>query len=116
MLGTIYGLFFRRQAGKLAIHDAESLRMFTTLYATLPAVMAAAIGYVTAARQTFWRAPEVFTTVAVFSFFLFYKIRIVPEHFWMSRRFLAVILPGMLIFACAAAAIGDCSGRAPRAG
>ena len=95
VLGTIYGLFFRRQAGKLAIHDAESLRTFTTLYATLPAVMAAAIGYVTAARQTFWRAPEVFTTVAVFSFFLFYKIRIVPEHFWMSRRFLAVILPGV---------------------
>ena len=106
VLGVIYGLFLRRQAGKLAIHDAESLRTFTTLYATLPAVIAAVIGYVIAARQIFWRAPEVFTTVAVFSFFLFYKIRIVPEHFWMARRFLAVILPGVLIFACAAAGWG----------
>ena len=26
--------------------------------------------------------------------FFFYKIRIVPEHFWMARRFLPVILPG----------------------
>jgi hypothetical protein len=106
VIGAIYGLVFRRQTGKLAIHDAESLRTFTTLYATMPGIVAGLIGYVTAARRVFWRAPEVFTTVAVFSFFLFYKIRIVPEHFWMARRFLAVILPGVLIFACAAASWG----------
>src|SRR5690606_4686331 len=29
--------------------------------------------------------------------------RIVPEHFWMARRFLPVILPGALLFVSAAA-------------
>jgi hypothetical protein len=106
VIGAIYGIALRKQAGKLAIHDAESVRVFTSLYATLPAMVAALIGYITAARRLFWRVPETFATVAAFAFFLFYKIRIVPEHFWMARRFLAVILPGVLIFACAAASWG----------
>ena len=42
-------------------------------------------------------------TVALFSVSVFYRLRIVPEHFWMSRRFLPVILPGALLFVCAAA-------------
>ena len=62
------------------------------------------------ARQRFWRAPELFVTVAIFGLFFFYKIRIVPEHFWMARRFLPVILPGALIFASAAAFAGAQSG------
>ena len=65
------------------------------------------------ARRDFWRAPEVFTTVALFSFFFFYKIRIVSDHFWMARRFLPVILPGALLFAAAAALSGSRSGWAP---
>ena len=36
----------------------------------------------------------------------FYKIRIVPDHFWMARRFLPVILPGTLLLAAAAALTG----------
>jgi hypothetical protein len=38
----------------------------------------------------------------IFACFLFYKVRIVPNHFWMTRRFLPVILPGALIFASTA--------------
>ena len=34
------------------------------------------------------------STLLVFSCVFFYKIRIIPEHFWAARRFLAVILPG----------------------
>jgi hypothetical protein len=105
-VAAVYAMYFRDPAGKLALHDAYALRSYTGLYATLPAVAAALIGLVIAARRTFWRAPELFVTVAVVSLFVFYKIRIVPEHFWMTRRFLAVILPGMLIFACAAATAG----------
>jgi Dolichyl-phosphate-mannose-protein mannosyltransferase len=105
-VAAVYAMYFREPAGKLAPHDAYSLRSYTALYATLPAVAAALIGVVVAARRTFWRAPELFVTVTAVSLFLFYKIRIVPEHFWMTRRFLAVILPGMLIFACAAATAG----------
>jgi hypothetical protein len=48
--------------------------------------------------------------VTAFGFFFFYKIRIWPEHFWMTRRFLAVILPGLLLFAAAAAFSGARSG------
>jgi hypothetical protein len=32
-------------------------------------------------------------TAVVFCGFFFYRIQIVPEHFWMARRFLPVILP-----------------------
>jgi hypothetical protein len=103
---AVYALYFRHPAGKLALHDAYALRTFTTFYATLPAVAAAVIGFAVAARRSFWRAPEIFVTVAIVSLFIFYKIRIVPEHFWVARRFLAVILPGVLIFACAAATAG----------
>ena len=44
-------------------------------------------------RHSFWRGLAFISTVVVFSCFVFYKIRIVPEHFWLARRFLPVILP-----------------------
>jgi hypothetical protein len=61
----------------------------------------------------FWRAPELFVTVAVFAFFFFYKIRIPSEHFWMTRRFLPIVLPGALLFAAAAAFSGTGGGWTP---
>ena len=54
--------------------------------------------------------PALFVTVAIFALFFFYKIRIVPEHFWMARRFLPVILPAALLFACGRGAGGHRSG------
>jgi hypothetical protein len=45
--------------------------------------------------------------VAVFSAVFFYKIRIVPEHFWAARRFVAIILPGALLLVGAAAFTGS---------
>ena len=103
---ALYALVFRHQAGKLAIHDAEALRTFTNLYVTLPALLAALIGLGLAARRWFWRDPALLVTLIVFACFFFYKIRIVPEHFWMTRRFLPVILPGVLLLAAAAALEG----------
>ena len=103
---ALYALFLRHPAGKLAAHDAYALRMFTDFYLTLPALLAALIGFALMARRTWWRDPSLFVTVVVFSCFLFYKIRIVPDHFWMARRFLPVILPGALLFAAAAALSG----------
>ncbi len=98
---AIYALVFRHQAGKLAIHDAESLRTFTNLYFTLPALLAALIGLALLSRR-FFRDPALISTILIFACFLFYKIRIVPTHFWMTRRFLPVILPGALVFASTA--------------
>jgi hypothetical protein len=100
---AVYALVFRHQAGKLAVHDADALRTFTNFYVTVPALLAALIGLALAARRWFWRDPALILTLAVFSCFFFYKVRIVPEHFWMARRFLPVILPGLLLFASAAA-------------
>ena len=103
---AIYALVLRQPGGKLAAHDANALRTFTYWYLTLPALLAALIGFALVVRRSFWRDPALIVTIAVFACVLFYKIRIVPEHFWMTRRFLAVILPGTLLFACAAALSG----------
>jgi hypothetical protein len=104
ILAAIYALFFREPArGVLAPRDAYALRTFANFYLTVPGLLAALLGFALLARREFWRMPEIFTTVAIFSMFFFYKIRIASDHFWMARRFLPVILPGALLFAAAAA-------------
>ena len=110
IVAAVYALWFRRPGGRLAAHDAYALRTFTQYYLTLPALIAALAGFLFACRRLFWRAPALFMTVAAFSLFLFYKIRIVPDHFWMARRFLPEVLPAALLFA-AAAALGTRTGR-----
>jgi hypothetical protein len=99
---AMYALFLRHPAGRLAAHDALALRTFVDLYITLPALLAALIGLAVVARPLFWRDPGLILTICAFSVFTFYKIRIHPEHFWMARRFLPVILPGALLFVAAA--------------
>jgi hypothetical protein len=94
---ALYALYLREPGGRLAAHDAYALRTFANVYVTVPGVLAAILGFFLLARRHFWHAPALFLTFAAFSFTLFYKIRIVPEHFWMGRRFLAVILPGALL-------------------
>ena len=102
----LYGLFLREPGGRLADYDAHALRTYANLYVTVPVVLAALLGYAVYARYLFWRAPVFFLVVAAFSLFFFYKLRIVPEHFWAARRFVQVILPATLIFAAAAAVGG----------
>ena len=99
---ALYALFLREPAGKLAAHDAYAFRTFANLYITVPGALAAILGFWLLARERFWRDPAFFLTVAVFAASVFYKIRIVPEHLWMSRRFLPVILPGALLLICGA--------------
>jgi hypothetical protein len=105
-----YALLLRHPSGRLAAHDAYALRTFADFYVTVPAVLAALVGYALYAKSTFWRSPVFFLLVAVFGFFFFYKLRIVPEHFWTARRFLPVILPGTLLLAAAAAVGGGGTG------
>jgi hypothetical protein len=115
VVGTaVYALLLREPVhGTLAPRDAYALRTFANFYLTVPGLLAALLGFVLLSRQAFWRAPELFTTVALFSFFFFYKIRIASDHFWMARRFLPVILPGALLFAAAAALGGTRGAWAP---
>jgi hypothetical protein len=101
-----YALWFRHPGGRLTDYDAYALRTFADFYFTLPALIAALIGFALVIRARFWSNPAFPIVLAVFSLLLFYKIRIVPEHFWAARRFLAVILPGGLLCVSAAALAG----------
>ncbi len=105
-----YAYLFRQQAGKLAQADADSLRTFVDVYVWWPMLIAALAGLVLTARRHFWRDPAFILTLSAFSIFLFYKLHVVPEHFWLARRFLAIILPGTLLLA-AAAVLGPLTGR-----
>jgi 4-amino-4-deoxy-L-arabinose transferase-like glycosyltransferase len=103
---AVYALFLRRPGRYLAPFDAYALRIFADYYFTLPALIAALIGYVLFARRLFWRDPAFFLTLTAFSLLFFYKTRIVPEHFWAARRYVPVILPGLLLLVAAAALTG----------
>ena len=103
---ALYALFLRTPGGRLAVENAYALRTYAAFYVTVPAVFAALLGFVLVARRSFWRDPAFLLTAAVFAVFLFFKPRIVPEHFWAARRYLPVILPVTLLFASAAATWG----------
>jgi hypothetical protein len=114
---VVYGYFFRAPGGRLAPHDALSLRTFTW-YFPWAALVAAVAGFVLLAWRKFWRDPALLIVTAVYGFFVFYKIQIVPEHFWMTRRFVPVILPSAFLLMAAAAFFGAWGrprdGEAPR--
>ncbi|HVL67128.1 MAG TPA: glycosyltransferase family 39 protein [Vicinamibacterales bacterium] len=115
VVAALYALWLRQPGGKLTDYDAHALRMYAHVYVTLPGVFAALLGYWLLARDRFWRDPALFLIAAVFSLTLFYKLRIVPEHFWLARRFVPVILPGTLLFATGAAFATAGSGWIARA-
>ena len=110
-----YAWFFRTAAGTLTDYNAHALRAITDVYLLRPALVAALIGFVLVVGQRFWRAPALVLAVTVFTIFVCYKIRIVPEHFWLSRRVLPIMLPGVLLFAAAAALGGFWGGGLIRA-
>ena len=97
-----YAYFLRQPGGRLAPHDASAFRTFAW-YLPPEALAAAVLGYAFLIWRRFWRDPALFVTAAAFAFFFFYKIQIIPEHFWMARRFVAVIFPSALLMLCGAA-------------
>jgi hypothetical protein len=96
VLLAAYAYFVRSEGGRTAIHDAMAFRTFGW-YLTPVGLAAAVVGAGWLTWTRFWRLPPFFLTLASFSVFFFYKTRIVPEHFWAARRFVAMILPGALI-------------------
>jgi hypothetical protein len=100
---AIYAYFFRMPGGRLADYDARSLEAFTWYFPPL-ALAAAVAGFSLVTWRSFWRAPVLLVTLAAYAFFVFYKIQIVPVHFWAARRFVPVILPGASLMAGAAIA------------
>ena len=100
---AVYAYLFRKQGGKLAQADADAMRTFVDIYLWWPMFVAALAGLILAAKRQFWKDPAFILTFAAFSIFLLYKLHVWPEHFWLARRFLSIILPGFLLLATAAA-------------
>lgn len=97
---AVYAWFFRQEGGRTAIHDAVALRTYGW-YVTGWMIGAAVASAAWFATRAFWRAPAFHLTFAVFALFFFYKTRIVPEHFWASRRFLPMALPSTMLLVAA---------------
>jgi Dolichyl-phosphate-mannose-protein mannosyltransferase len=98
-----YAYVMRQPGGKLTDYDALALRTFVDFHLLPLGLIAALIGTVIVWRRDFWRDPAMAIVFTGFALLFFYKIRVVPSHFWMDRRFLAVILPCALIFVAVAA-------------
>lgn len=98
-----YALYARAPGGTLTDFDAYALRTFTDFFLRPPVLAAALLGFALVAYRSFWRTPAFLLVFAAFSFVFFYKIRVVPEHFWMERRVLPIILPGALLLTAVAA-------------
>jgi hypothetical protein len=109
--GAVIAWFLRHQVNcenpcsKVAAHDAYALRIFTDFYLTRWGLVAALVGFILVLlrRHSFWRDPALVLSISGFAFAFFYKIRIQPYQFWLNRRYLPIVLPGMLLFAAAAA-------------
>jgi hypothetical protein len=97
-----YAMFLREPGGLLTAWDAYSVRTFRDAYVFWAALVAGVAGYVMLARRAFWRDPAFFAIFTFFCVFFFYKIRIVPDQFWMARRFVPIILPGVILLATTA--------------
>jgi hypothetical protein len=93
---AIYAYFFREQGGKLAYHDAIAFRTLGW-YLTPIGLAVAVVGLGWLIWKRFWRDPAFFLMLTTYAVFFSYKSRVVPEHFWAARRFLAVALPGAVL-------------------
>lgn len=91
-----YAWFLRAPGGALAAHDAYSFRAFGW-YVGPPVLVLATIGLAMAMTSRFWLDPSTFMVFIGLSTFVFYRLRIVPEHFWAARRFVPIILPGVCL-------------------
>lgn len=96
-----YAYFLRDEGGRTALGDAMAFRSFGW-YVTPGLLLVVVAGATWFVARDFWRDPTFYITFVTFTTFFFYKTRIVPEHFWTSRRFLGMALPGALLLAAGA--------------
>ena len=87
--------------GRLAAHDAQSL-VRLGWFVTPPGLVLAVLGFLLLIRD--FRARHALAVAIVFTFaaFYLYKTRISSDYFFALRRFLPVVLPGLLGFAALA--------------
>jgi hypothetical protein len=100
---ALYAWFLRQPGGKLTDFDAAAFRTFVGVYAFPLGMILALAGLLIVMPRRFWHDPAFMAVTAVYAAFFFYDLQIWPEHLWMARRFLPVILPATMLFAAAAA-------------
>ena len=100
---AVYAWFFRQPGGALAAHDAFAFRTFGW-YVAPPAIALAALGLALLLLGRFWTDPSFFVAFLGVSIFVFDRLHIVPDHFWAARRFVMLILPGVVLSIAAALA------------
>ena len=83
--------------------DPNWLTLFTSFYLQPLGLAAALVGWSVVAGPRFWRGSALVLLSATFAIIIFYNARITPDHFWMARRYVLVILPVSLLLAGAAA-------------
>ena len=100
---ALYAWFLRQPGGRLTDFDAAAFRTFVEVYAFPLGMILALAGLPIVMLRRFWHDPAFMAVTAVFAGVFFYDLFIIPEHLWMARRFLPVILPATMLFAAAAA-------------
>jgi hypothetical protein len=116
MAAALYAYMWRPEhpGAGVAPHDASSLRSFGWFITRGGLVMALA-GLVVLLWTRFRASLLLMTALLTFAAVFFYKLRIVPDFFWASRRFVPVILPGAIICIAAFLAwLADVPDRGPR--
>ena len=101
---AFYAWFLRHPAGALAAHDAYAFRAFGCRGSADPRPRAIGSSIVMTTR--FWRDPSTLIVFIGISTFVFYRLRIVPEHLG-GQAVVPIILPGVCLaiaFALAPAA------------
>lgn len=83
--------------------DPNWLTLYTSFYLQPLGLAAALVGWSVVSGPRFWRGSALVLLSAVFAIVIFYNARITPDHFWMARRYVLIILPVSLLLAGAAA-------------
>lgn len=83
--------------------DPNWLTLYTSFYLQPLGLAAALVGWTVVSGPRFWRGSALVLLSAVFAIVVFYNARITPDHFWMARRYVLIILPVSLLLAGAAA-------------
>ena len=98
-----YALVFAEGGDRSPELNPYWLTLYTGFYLQPLGLAAALVGWSVVSGPRFWRGSALVLLSAAFAIVIFYNARITPDHFWMARRYVLIILPVSLLLAGAAA-------------
>ena len=98
-----YALVFAEGGDRPPDLNPYWLTLYTSFYLQPLGLAAALVGWCVVSGPRFWRGSALVLLSAAFAIVIFYNARITPDHFWMARRYVLIILPVSLLLAGAAA-------------